>query len=632
MRQQVRLEAQRLTSMLGCDTADCREQAALLSRRIDANREPCADLYAYTCGGAGADRSISQLTPYLDKVKSMIQRGLVPRNHYSSAAYKAFTAFSACLSRQAGDSVQPFADFMKARKIPWPQNPLTEAEPLDVLIDLAVNWRVPLLFDIRVVYSNVDNPLVVNFDEMGSVAFLRMEQLSGCPDVREYDELLRNVAAYLHQDARLSGAACDQLRRDETAVRKNLTSPALLEEAGDVFVASLNDSVALASSTTSETWLSLLTRHFGSDVDLSPMTKLQAHSEQHFFSLLRILETLPRERLLNVIGWIFAYSYLWIVNPDLDRFHPAKKCDVFDNQTACFLAVQESFGLALVAPQFLAYFGNAERTRVFTVLNTTTHVVAQDVRSSSSLVDLTKLWAVEKLLHKTTRRVWPPEPLFHSELLDELYAGFPLATSFYKSWYESRKAVRKMMANSHYNRLMTARIRWHEAEVRYSYSCGILNVGLSALFPPSYYRHDTGVLAYSGLGFQLARGLVRALDERGRFIDGSAVVTDTWTQVKKCRLDLAKTSREKDNVARLYALDVALVALRESTQDRLHRLDGLEQLTGLQTFYVNYCSNFCDHPRGPELCNVAMNSSEFGDAFSCFDASSQSGSRRCLLF
>lgn len=640
MRQQVKLDAERLTYMPPCGTEDCREQAARLASRIDASREPCDDLYAYTCGAAGVDTARKRwlLTPYLESVKGMIHRGLVPADrNSSSAAYKAYSAFNACLSRPTGVGVvQPFVEFMSARKIPWPRSPPEDADPLDVLVDLAVNWRVPLLFDVRVVYTNLDNPLVVAIDAMGYVTLLRMEQLSACGESGggEYDELLRSVAGYLRQDALLSDEECLVLRLDETSVRSNVTSAVRIEEEeeeDDVFVASLNDS--LSSSEIGQTWLTLLQRHLGSDVQLSPATKLQAHSERHFYEIVALLETMPRERLLNVIGWTFAYSYLWIVNPDLDHFRPGKECDVFDGQAACFLTVQESFGTVLVAPQFLGYFQQADRQRLFTVLDATTQLLARAVRTSRSLADATKRWVVEKILGRTKRRLWPPEPFFHTKLLDELYEGFPATTtSFYESWFESRRAVRRMLKNSYYSRLMTGSVRWHAEEVRYSYAGSLLQVGLSALFPPSYYRHDTGALAYSGLGFQLARALVRAVDQRGRAIDATAVAEEVWTQVEKCRLDSANTSRERDAVARLFALEVALAALRENAQDhRLDMLEGLEHWTGLQTFYVNFCANFCDHPRGAELCNVAMNASEFGDAFECPGAPSPSIDRRCLV-
>ncbi|XP_054925438.2 membrane metallo-endopeptidase-like 1 [Dermacentor andersoni] len=640
MRQQVRLDAARLTATRACGTEDCREQAARLARRIDADREPCDDLYAYTCGGAGVDAARKEhlLTPYLESVKGMILRGLVPEErNSSSAAYKAFSAFNACLSRATDlGVVQPFAEFMTARNIPWPRKPPKDADPLDVLVDLAVNWRVPLLFDVRVVYTNLDNPLVVAVDEMGYVTMLRMEQLSACGEsVGEYDEILRSVAGYLRQDTRLCDKDRLELRLDETSVRSKVTSTIRIEEdeeEGDVFVASLNDSVP--SSDIGRTWLTLLQRHLGSDVQLSPATKLQAHSERHFYEILALLETLPRERLLNVIGWTFAYSYLWIVNPDLDHFRPGKECDVFDIQAACFLTVEESFGTVLVAPQFLAYFQQADRQRVFTMLDGTTQLLARAVRTSRSLGDATKRWAVEKILGRTRRRLWPPEPFFHTQLLDELYERFPVtSTSFYESWFESRRAVRRMLKNSYYNRLMTGNVRWHAGEVRYSYAGSLLEVGLSALFPPSYYRHDTGALAYSGLGFQLARALVRAVDQRGRTIDATAVAEEVWTQVERCRLDSANTSRERDAVARLFALEVAQAALGENVQlDRLDRLEGLERLTGLQTFYVNFCANFCDHPRGAELCNVAMNASGYGDVFECPGAPSPGTNRRwCLV-
>uniref|UniRef100_A0A224YC97 Endothelin-converting enzyme n=1 Tax=Rhipicephalus zambeziensis TaxID=60191 RepID=A0A224YC97_9ACAR len=636
MRQQVKLDATLLSSANVCGTKDCREQAARIAMNIDAKRDPCQDLYAYTCGGAKAsDSKGSLMSSYVESVKGFIQRGLVPEERNSSgAAYKAYSAFNACLSRSAGvvDAAKPFAEFMSARKIPWPSSAPLDADPLDVLVDLAVNWRVPLLFDVRLLYTERENPLVVTIEHVGDVALLRMEQLSASDlSVGEYDNLLRSVAGYLRQGALLSDEDCRQLRQDEGAVRNNVTLIARSEEQEevDVFVASVNDSVLEMGPT----WLTLLRRHLGRDVELSPSTKLLAHSGRHFHAVLTLLASVPRERLLNVIGWTFAYSYLWLVNPDSDHFQPGKESDVFDVQVACFLAVQESYGTLLVAPQFLAYFHQqANRQRLFDLWNETTQAFVRAVLASRSLANATKHWAVEKILQRTRRQLWPPEPFFHAELLDELYEGFPAAmttsSGLFKSLFESRRAARRILRNSYYGRLLTGSVRWPEKEVRYWYGGDLLRVGLSALFPPSYYRDDAGVSAYSGLGFQIARALVRTVDERGR-TDGTA--KDEWKQVAKCRLDSANTSLERDAVARLFALDVALAALRSNAQNRLDGLEGLEKLTGLQTFYVNFCGKFCGHRRGSELCNVAMNASEFGDAFECPAAPSARKDRRCLV-
>lgn len=636
MRQQVQLDATLLSSAKVCGTKDCREQASRIAMNIDAKRDPCEDLYAYTCGGAKAsDSKRSLMSSYVESVKGFIQRGLVPEERNSSgAAHMAYSAFNACLSRSAGglDTVKSFAEFMSARKIPWPSSAPQDADPLDVLVDLAVNWRVPLLFDVRLLYTERENPLVVVFEEIGDVTLLRMEQLSDSNlSVGEYDNLLRSVAGYLREGAVLSDEACRQLRQDEGSVRNNVTPIAWSEEEEvDVFVAYLNDSVLEMGPT----WLTLLQRHLGRDVDLSPSTNLLAHSGRHFHAVLTLLDSGPRDRLLNVIGWTFAYSYLWLVNPDLNHFQPGKESDVFDVQAACFLAIQESYGTLLVAPQFLAYFHQqANRQRLFDLLNETTQALARAVLASRSLANATKNWAVEKILQRTRRQLWPPEPFFHAELLDELYEGFPAALTtspgLFKSLFEARRAARRILKNSYYSRLLTGSVQWPAKEVRYWYSGDLLQVSLSALFPPSYYRDDAGVSAYSGLGFQIARALVRTVDEHGRTTDDTA--KHEWKQVAKCRLDSTNTSRERDAVVRLFALNVALEALRSNTKNQLEGLEGLEQLTGLQTFYVSFCSKFCGHRRGSELCSVAMNASEFGDAFECPVVPSASKDRRCLV-
>ncbi|KAL3218154.1 hypothetical protein MRX96_031716 [Rhipicephalus microplus] len=98
--------------------------------------------------------------------------------------------------------------------------------------------------------------------------------------------------------------------------------------------------------------------------------------------------------------------------------------------------------------------------------------------------------------------------------------------------------------------LFTRRVRWFTRSVRYLYSQNYLEVGVwGSLLAPSYRRNGSSLMMFSGLGFEIARSLVRALDSHGRMLDGKGQPDSRWAQKLKCSLYDAKTRREKRALA-----------------------------------------------------------------------------------
>ncbi|XP_054923598.1 uncharacterized protein [Dermacentor andersoni] len=144
-------------------------------------------------------------------------------------------------------------------------------------------------------------------------------------------------------------------------------------------------------------------------------------------------------------------------------------------------------------------------------------------------------------------------------------------------------------------------------------------------------------MTYAGLGFQLARQLVRIVDKRGRTLDYDGRPFSWWHEIAghvECRLSTATSPQERRAVADLFALDVALAAMADAARGSHSplRLQHLEAMSAAQTFYVSYCSHFCDsqplhHARS--MCNLAINGSGFGTAFGC--QATPGNARQCLF-
>ncbi|KAH7949945.1 hypothetical protein HPB49_017534 [Dermacentor silvarum] len=633
-----------------CSTEDCVEYARRLRQRMNTSANPCHDFHAYVCGGGDSDggsrarKSVRRTRQQAEEIVLVLSQPsyTLLLKHASTAAYKALSALDACMAREADQSAGLFASFMRDRRLPWPQppgRPHNLVEVLDILFDLAVNWRVALWFDVRVSHLGEEGRLVMTLEEPGPVPLYRMEQLSDLGE-RAYGEAVRVMALFLTKGKiNLEEETIHELYMDESAIREVVLSS---EEEPDAWV--LANGTDHRFNVSADEWDALVNKYLGaSGFSTSQHVGILAIHQENFNELARLLSALPTARLLAAAGWTLAYSYAWATNPSLDAFTPTKATMASATYRVplalCFLAVHESQGITMVAPMFLDVFSAEQQAQVVAVLNRTAEALTSAVRISTVIDSETKKKAAVKIAAHVYRNFWPPDPFVHFQVLDLLYDKFPTESgSFFVTWLESRKALRASITNRYYASLMLARYRWRSSRVLYLYALNLMLVGLAAVFPPSYLRHGSHAMTYAGLGFQFARQLVRAVDDRGQSLtfDGRPQASPKDNEnSQKCRLSIAKTATERRAVGDLFALDLCLAAMKDAVaaDSTPLELKSLEYLSPEQTFYISYCDHFCDeHPqeRAKSMCNLAVNGSGFGRAFGC-DARAD-GTRECLFF
>ncbi|XP_070396747.1 neprilysin-2-like [Dermacentor albipictus] len=608
-----------------CSTGGCLEHARRLLSTLNASVDPCQDFHAYVCGGDDPASSPNDALErfYGSKVLHVLLRPGLEGNYTATTTLKALMALEKFADRSAAsEAIEDFAEFMADRGISWPApalraNTVGLLEFFDVLLDLSINWRVALWFDVSAAYSDIDGSFVVSFSEVGALAWHRMRQLSTLDDdayaafVRKMSSLLTNGSLMLDDEE------IEELRRDETAIRNTVLSLDASEQHDMVVPLHMVGDVTRAIS--SAEWMTLLTKHLSTDFNITSHTEVLLSNEAYLARILTLLNTITAGRALNVTGWMFAYVYAWTATPALDDF-PNMGTEGMRTYSLCFLTVREWLGLAHLAASFTREFPAPERHKISDVLNWTSFGLADAIANSRSVSNSTKSTAAAKIQTTTGRHFWPPESFFHLDTLDVMYESFPAQqNNFFAIWMKSRKALRRSLTNRYYGSLMTARYRWLLSDVLYVYGLNWMRISLWAVYPPSYLKDGSRTMAYSGLGFQLARALVRTLDEHGRRLNYRGRESDWWDKVQNCTWDLAETERKKREIADLFALELALDALRKSSwRDRLpQKIRGLEMLSETQTFFVSYCSHFCDDPDGKRLCSLAANVSDFADVFSC---------------
>ncbi|KAL1438479.1 hypothetical protein MTO96_048090 [Rhipicephalus appendiculatus] len=625
---------------LVCSTDDCVQYARRILRRMNTSANPCYDFHAYVCGGVGGSPGTPSHTNGPQRVTIARQQGRelvsalnysatgTSQAHKSDAAFKALRALETCLERRSADAAGQFAVFMRERGIPWPASAdaiVKHVDVLDIILQLVIDWRATLWFDVRLEYHGLDGNPVIVVGEASALALYRMEQLSDLDD-NAYKETVRAVAAFLTGGAAtLTDHDVDQLLADEAPIRRALLAPEEPDDYDSLMpMHELYERIGGISFLNVTEWLAFLDKHM--HVNLSTSTLVLLIHERRCLSLADTFANMMPSRLLNVIGWTLAYVYAWTVNPALDALG-ATTDDHLTANDLCFLAVHESYGIAQVAPFFLDAFPTEERVSVESVITRTAEALMGILRSSGRLTNATLAQATVKIAEQSAVHPWPLKALLRLEILDLLYSEFPLETdSFFATWLESRKALRNSLHNRYYATFMLARYRWRYTRVQYLYSLNLLRLGLGVVFPPSYLRHGCATMTYAGLGFQLARQLVRIVDERGRTLDYDGRPYSWWnenTGHPKCRLSTATSPTEQRAVADLFALDVAYAAMEEATR---------RSTSPLRLKLLDYCSHYCDSQpllRARSMCDLAIDGSRFGTAFGC--EAPAGGARQCLF-
>ncbi|KAK8773097.1 hypothetical protein V5799_012342 [Amblyomma americanum] len=579
-----------------CDTVDCVLHARSILATMNESADPCADLHAHVCGRSGEAETARDtlLRIYSREVVNTLgdAQAFLGSYHGSSAAVKAFAAFAKCLDRGASRDAGNFVAFMRDRGILWPHPPAASKAGadlhgvLDVLLDLTVNWRVALWFDVTVSSnSNQADPIII-IGDIGDVPALRMDQLAGA-DNFTYADVVQNMSHFLSGgEVTLNEAELVELRQDEAAFRNTLLASYTYadEDEFDNLLPLKDFATLFGPDVSSAEWTTLLGKYLRDAVNVSATTTVLVFKEQQFKRVGNMMGYLPNQRLWNVLGWTFAYAYAWIINADFDSLELNPTTRDVTTRVQCFIATQESFGIAYASPAFRDAFNASDRDKVVAVLNWTSAALVTLANASRAIAESTKTEARSKIESLASTRLWPPEPYLHVGSLDSLYTNFSgEARSFLEIWLQSRKALRAALASPYYDSLLTSRSRFENIVTRL-----------------------TSFAVY------------------GR-INNTSLLR---------RLDAAKSSGERRQLGDLFALDVAFLAMQTSSvQDPDKwplRLKSLEALTEVQTFYVSYCSHHCYEPSGRLMCNLAMNASEFNDAFKC-DARPRNSSSTCVF-
>ncbi|CAN7993594.1 unnamed protein product, partial [Ixodes hexagonus] len=130
-----------------CMRPDCLRHRQVLISGMNNSVDPCTNVTAYVCSGLRLDQVHYEMS--LIRLWNRAGATYLERNNFTlEATQKAAAMYSSCVNQGIVNLTSDVIAFLRARGLHWPNEELGGKDPLDVVLDLLINWGVPFLFHI----------------------------------------------------------------------------------------------------------------------------------------------------------------------------------------------------------------------------------------------------------------------------------------------------------------------------------------------------------------------------------------------------------------------------------------------------------------------------------------------------
>ncbi|KAL3225796.1 hypothetical protein MRX96_049107 [Rhipicephalus microplus] len=646
-----------------CTSEGCLHHAQVLLTALNMSIDPCDDFHAFVCsswerrltGGlanaapvytdrlmmAFADRAIAELQSDLVKITGSTSQDANAATHLASQFFESCTTSdsnddaSSATSTTSKMRLQQFRELRTRMHLPWPeQMPNQTIEPLDVMLDLAINWNENFLFDAQLV--NVSGRPVTLFLSHG-------KPLTSWVHYEEPDNYEGHVQEYVEYMGLSQAAGGDKAH---PLLLRNLTRD-MLSVQRQVMKGDPNQTwfrLDLFDNPTpwvdAAIWLGLLNKHFSPDVSWSSDHWVVVEDYGLVDGVQKLLAKYSKTEFLIGLSWLFVQTHLWVILdlPKL-RFHSTGSDDATFFSTlktySCLEYVQSRFGSLLPFGQTIG------------ALPSTSPLIFESVvNSAASLIDRLP-WignarhaALQKTKYLASSSI--PRPAFHdSKMREKLFGTFPrMGADFSANFAEASYWFQATRKDRYRLGLYGRRVSSGYTRSFYIYALNSVRFPMALFQPPLYYNRSGMEVLNAGAVSVLAREVARAFDSKGVTLDEEGRGALWWgsnrSQNYRERLACDLNATECCSPVQLFpsvpGLEIAFSAFNTSHDQRL---PGLEKYTHDQLFFINYCYVLCADSRADfgASCNVPLgNFAPFAKAFKCERGSRMDPRRKCRFF
>lgn len=537
-----------------------------------------------------------------------------------NATRKAASMFNSCIDSARQDlnkSVTVLKKFMKERRLSWPDAPPSTVEPLDVLLDLAVNWQLPLWFRI-VLMTPPQTPRQVTILPLEESLFF-LTDFSGSRYTEVYRQRWTHYFNLLSQDA--SDAASESRITKLLEVQNDVIQLLLSFKKTRTYGAHtlrIGDVEASVPSFTTTKLVTLFNKYIHVVPELNEKDEFVSGNVETLKDLFKIFSRHKNTDILDLLGWwLVQILGITMAEAALDQPFQSIQDPPSFLTLYCAIQVEDVYTLMLTcddASRRVPY----ERRSLDIFFNTILRAANSWLDKTTAINEENKQIAMGKL-STITVNLWPKEEHVCGDVLWELYSNFPEDEDlFINYWIWARGNASVLARTSIGQDFAQLPHFFYDRPLYYDPLLNSVTISTAALAGPLYYPDGTKSMLYGGLGVAFAVEVAKVFIVFADLLDESArnVTTASETPANACSSEVTDVFHES------VALRIAHHAYKEALAHETDpRLEYLSDYSGEQVFFITWCYIALEY-RGSQtpqrVCTSATQGfGRFADVFRC---------------
>ncbi|KAH7984444.1 hypothetical protein HPB52_020860 [Rhipicephalus sanguineus] len=611
---------------LFCHTEDCEMQAHILQRWLNTSVDPCRDFDRYVCSKwvfAEGEKPFAGVMGYgLKKWADGLENKLGRATQYLKYATHVLAVFRKCMAdisrAESRKGVRQLKEFMRELRVPWPEAPPAGVDPLEVVLDLSLSWRLGPWFDVTVLqYGDGTHNVVLQ------PATLQWEWFSIEQDI---------LASAAH------GAVWNGLYR-EFSLGSPLRSRSEVEQ-----VVRTHDDIyeelraAIRAAPTGQFQIDL--RHMGAytvniSADRQPFVLSDSVTFASKVSLKALNNIFLRHNdtaLLKDLSWTFILLFSSVADRDfLTLKYGTPGMAREQRRSFCATEVDAAYRWIVVSLLVVVDFPRQSRDSIDASMNEITRTVASLFEKASWVhPDLGK--ALGDKVRNVSVTLWPSERLLTEEGLAMFQVGwFSKARTFTEHWISAARNWRSLtLAWKNHREVAEHPRNFLVPFLQYDHFLNAVRIALVTLSRPWYYAKGTKAMAYGSFVFFYALQLVRSFDAIG--IQGESQIRG-FPPARR-----PHSGNYGGFFPEIVAMEAAHAAYEAAVAEYERSLKVFPALSEDQLFFVAACITVCglNNVFPVELrvsCNKAVSAMPaLANAFRCPNDTAMNRAIKCAFF
>ncbi|CAN7946918.1 unnamed protein product, partial [Ixodes hexagonus] len=627
-----------------CQTTACFEHKIRLTENLDRRLDPCQDFETYVCSAwAVSPKNTEFVTSSLSELViswfASVQTILRDDTKQFDVDAKVVAMFNACMSEMTitVDKLAFLRGFMRDRKLSWPEKIQMPVDALEVLIDLDVNWQLPLWFKLRLVRARGWTPHRIIVYPGPNMVYWKNLNKHVSMHQKDYFTAFYNRFTITDAEPR------DDLIRHDIRAQQRIfdmifnASTSNSRKAERVFLGELE---RYTPSISSKRWILALNKAYSVIPPFNTKDEVLITNTDTLATVQALFTELGEEVIIRHTSWWFLQNYAPLAGTHMLEIMLGNKHEADVQKPFFCVSVVEYCFAALLNPLYTRrLFSEPERANIDNFLGSIVQGAVNMV-SSSKWLDEDSKQSTTKKLQDLRVALWPPEVAMTYKGFEIHAAPSSKPKTFAQLWVAALKNMQRLKNSDGYESLTQMHANSYQPYFEYTDFLNRVDISLGALSKPMYYREGTTAMMYGSLGTFFANQLVKAFDRTGIALTpnqgGSLLFSNKSLEIFEDKINCLGSSSQ-NIFPEIPALEITFNAYHEALKGNNATVRTIEGFSEEQVFFMTACLMSCRLPGmgnyfGADCNKGVMNFPEFSAAFNCSLGSRMNPHKKCTFF